>query len=56
MQGKYFLHAMWDALDKDSTTPYKGAYEIMKVNDIGSIRIRMGVVLDTVNILHVHPY
>ncbi len=39
-----------DTLDKYSTTPYKGPYEIMKVNDNGTFRIQMGAVLDTVNI------
>ncbi len=45
-----------DALNKYSTTPYKGPYEIMKVNDNGTVKLQMGAVLDTVNICHVHPY
>ncbi len=42
--------ATMDALDKYSTTLYKGPYQIMKVNDNGTIKIQMGAVLDTVNI------
>ncbi len=45
-----------DTLDKYSMTLYKGPYEIMKVNNNGTINIQMGAVLDTVNIWHVHPY
>ncbi len=47
---------MMDALDKYSTTPYKGPYEIVKANDNKTIRLQMGAVLDTVNIQCVHPY
>ena len=45
-----------DALDKYSTTPYEGPYEIVEVNDNGTLRIKMGAVTDTVNIRRVHPY
>ena len=45
-----------DALDKFSTTPYKGPYEILKVNNNGTLRIQMGAVTDTVNIRRVYPY
>ncbi len=37
-------------LDKYSTTPYKGSYEIMEVNDNVMVRIQMGAVLVTVTI------
>ena len=45
-----------DALDKFSTTPYKGPYKILKVNNNGTLRIQMGAVTDTVNIRRVYPY
>ncbi len=31
-----------DALDNYSTTPYMGPYEIMKVNDNGTVKIQLG--------------
>ena len=45
-----------DALDKYSTTPYEGPYEIVKVNSNGTLRIKTGAGTDTINIRHVHPY
>ena len=45
-----------DALDKFSTTPYKGPYTVKKVHTNGTLRVQMGAVLDTVNIRRVHPY
>ncbi len=45
-----------DILDKYSMTPYKGLYEIMKINDNRTIKIQMGAVLDIVKIRRVHPY
>ena len=45
-----------DALDKFSTTPYKGPYIVKKVHTNGTLRVQMGAVLDTVNIRRVHPY
>ena len=45
-----------DALDKFSTTPYMGPYEVKKVNTNGTLKLQMGAVLDTVNIRRIHPY
>ena len=45
-----------DALDKFSTTPYKGPYEVKQVNTNGTLRLQMGAVTDTVNIRRIHPY
>ena len=38
-----------DALDKYSTTPYEGPYKVIKVNDNGTLRVKMGAVIDTIN-------
>ena len=45
-----------DALDKFSTTPYMGPYEVKQVNTNGTLRLQMGAVTDTVNIRRIHPY
>ena len=45
-----------DQLTKYGTTQYKGPYTIIKVNDNGTVRIRMGNVFDTYNIRQIKPY
>ncbi len=39
-----------DALDKYSTTLYKGQYKIIKVNNNETVKTQMGALLDMVNI------
>ena len=41
---------------KYGTNPYSGPYEIVYINDNGSIRIRKGAVQQTYNIRNLHPY
>jgi hypothetical protein len=36
--------------------PYKGPFTITKVNNNGTVRLRMGAVTDTVNIRRIHPF
>ena len=37
-------------------TPYVGPYRIEQVNTNGTVRLRMGAVIDTINIRRIHPY
>ena len=41
---------------KYSNDPYEGPYEIVSVHDNGTVRLRMGAIVDTVNIRLLHPY
>ena len=41
---------------KYGVNPYSGPYEITKLNDNGSIRVRKGAVQQTYNIRNLHPY
>ena len=41
---------------KYSNDPYEGPYEIVSVHDNGTVRLRMGAIVDTVNIHLLHPY
>jgi hypothetical protein len=45
-----------DSLDKFSTDAYDGPFEIVQVNDNGTVRLRMDKVTDTVNIRLLKPY
>jgi putative transposase len=36
--------------------PYKGPYIITRVNENGTVRLKMGAVTDTVNIRRIHPF
>ena len=36
--------------------PYSGPYTIVHVNDNGTVKLKMGVVTDTVNICLIKPY
>ena len=45
-----------DWTSKYGTTSYKGPYEIVKINDNGTVQIRMDNVLDTYNIRNIKPY
>ena len=37
-------------------TPYAGPYHILKVNDNGTVRLKMDHITDTVNIRRLYPY
>jgi len=37
-------------------TPYLGPFDILKVNDNGTVRLQMGAIIDTVNIRRITPY
>ena len=41
---------------KYSNDPYGGPYEVVRVHDNGTVRLRMGAVTDTVNIRLLHPF
>jgi hypothetical protein len=36
--------------------PWKGPYKVVKVNDNGTVRLKMGIVTDTINIRLIKPY
>ena len=36
--------------------PYKGPYLVMQVNTNGTVCLKIGAVMDTVNIRNIHPY
>ena len=36
--------------------PYEGPYDIVKVNDNGTVKYMKGSVIDTVNIRNIHPF
>ena len=41
---------------KFGENPYSGPYEIQKIRDNGSVTIKMGPVLETVNIRLIKPF
>ena len=45
-----------DPSSKFGADAYEGPYEVVKVNDNGTVRMRKGAVTDTVNIRNIHPY
>ncbi len=45
-----------DAKSKFGENPWKGPYQIVRVNDNGTVRLRMGAVIDTINIRLIKPY
>ena len=45
-----------EANTKYGKNPYEGPYDIVHVNDNGTIRYLKGHVIDTVNIRNIHPY
>jgi transposase InsO family protein len=54
--GDKVLYRRHDALDKFSTDAYEGPFEVVQTNTNGTVRLRMGVVTDTVNIRLLKPY
>ena len=45
-----------DSSTKFGKDPYQGPYDIVQVNDNGTIRYRKGNITDTINIRNIHPY
>ena len=41
---------------KYAQNPYAGPYKVLKVNDNGTVVLKMGPVIDTVNIRNIKPY
>ena len=41
---------------KYGDNPYRGPYEVLKVNNNGTVLLRMGPLIDTVNIRNIKPY
>ena len=41
---------------KFGTNPWEGPYDIVKVNDNGTVRLRKGAVIETINIRQIKPY
>jgi len=48
----YLIHVK----SKFSENPYKGSFEITKVNDNGTVQLHMGAIYETVNIRLIKPY
>jgi hypothetical protein len=43
-------------LSKFGSNPWEGPFQILKVNNNGTVRLRKGVVIETVNIRQIKPY
>ena len=43
-------------LSKFGSNPWEGPFQILKVNDNGTVRLRKGIVIETVNIRQIKPY
>ena len=43
-------------LSKYGSNPWEGPYDIVKVNDNGTVRLKKGVVIETINIRQIKPY
>ena len=43
-------------LSKFDENPWKGPYEILKINNNGTVRLQMGAIIDTINIRLIKPY
>jgi hypothetical protein len=41
---------------KFSEEPWKGPFTIVQVNDNGTVCLRMGKIIDTINIRNIKPY
>jgi hypothetical protein len=53
---KVLLTTDWTKASKYGENPYDGPYDIVKVNDNGTVRLKMGSVTDTINIRRIKPY
>ena len=54
-EGNKVLYAV-DMKSKYGEDPFKGPYKIVKVNDNGTVCLRMGAVTETINIRLIKPY
>ena len=45
-----------DSLSKYGQNPWEGPYKILSVNDNGTLQVRKGLYIETVNIHLVKPY
>jgi hypothetical protein len=43
-------------LSKFGSSPWEGPYEIVKVNNNGTVRLKNSVVIETINIRQIKPY
>ena len=43
-------------LSKYGSNPWEGPYDIVKVNDNGTVQLKKGVVIETINIRQIKPY
>ena len=41
---------------KYGQNPYRGPYEVLETNDNGTVLLKMGPLIDTVNIRNIKPY
>ena len=50
------LVLLWKGTENKYETPYQGPFDILKVYDNGTVRLKVGAVEDTYNIRHLTPY
>jgi RNase H-like domain found in reverse transcriptase/Reverse transcriptase (RNA-dependent DNA polymerase)/Integrase zinc binding domain len=43
-------------LSKFGSNPWEGPYEIVKINNNGTVRLRKGIITETINIRNIKPY
>ena len=55
-QDKVLLDVRGTTLSKYKTNPYKGPFEVLEVNDNGTVLLRMGPLIDKVNIRNIKPF
>ena len=53
---KVLLDVRGTTLSKYKTNPYKGPFEVLEVNDNGTVLLRMGPLIDKVNIRNIKPF
>ncbi len=53
---KVLLAADEKTLAKYRINPYEGPYKVLRVNDNGTVVLRMGSIIDTVSIRNIKPY
>ena len=53
---KVLLNTDWSKTAKYGENPYDSPYNIVKVNDNGTVSLKMGSVTDTINIRRIKPY
>ena len=53
---KVLLHVTGTTKAKYAKNPYDGPYTVLKVNDNGTVMLKIGPLIDTVNIRNIKPY